>query len=529
MKLSALSKETKVGIFTVAVLLILAYFSVKVGNIHIFKPPTYAISAYFESASGISVGTAVTMAGIKIGTVEKIELDKGMARVYMAINPEYKVYPQYIASIRSTSLLGENYISISPVSGVSGSAGIKQLNNEIVKSEISPHNISDLISKFTRTADNLEQITKSLKNSVGTKTGEKNIKAILANIAILSNNLNRLVYLNQRNVDVILSNFASISRNINGLTVQNDAAITRTIHNFDAISYNLKKELPAITANVKGLSENLNYIVAENKGNINESLANIKEDTKKLNLTLDELYGISSKINNGQGTIGKLVNNNSVYDNLNGSLKGINNLVGGYSNFKIKVNMNSQYLVKSEGSISQVNVKLQPSPDHYYELGVASVPMGYGNTYGETQTTTYTTNNPPSGQFYPSSVTTNTTQYSYSNSIKFNALLAKNFYNFTLLAGLLYSTGAVGVNYYVPDTGKTVKLYARAFGFNAGNNGVNEDVNAGIAYSFYRHLFLDAGYDDIFNNGGNRSVYFGGGVKFTDKDLQYLLVGAKMP
>ena len=217
-----------------------------------------------------------------------------------------------------------------------------------------------------------------------------------------------------------------------------------------------------------------------------------------------------------------------MYDNLNGSLKGINNLVGGYSQFQVKVNMNSQYLARSKGSVSQVNVKLQPSPGHYYELGVASVPMGYGNTYGETQTTTYTTNNPPSGQFYPSSVTTNTTQYSYSNNIKINALIAKNFYNFTLLAGLLYSTGAVGVNYYVPDTGKNLKLYARAFGFNADNNGVSEDINAGIAYTFYRHIFLDAGYDDIFNN-GNRSVYFGGGVKFTDKDLKYLIVGGKMP
>jgi phospholipid/cholesterol/gamma-HCH transport system substrate-binding protein len=523
-----INKETKVGIFTVIVLLILAYFSVKVGKIHIFKQPSYTISAYFKSANGISTGTEVTMAGIKIGTVEKIHLENGLARVYMAIKPEYKVYPQYVASIRSMSLLGESYISISPVSGEAPAQTKESLNSEVIRSEISPQSMSALIMKFSKTASDLEKVSESLKNSVGTKTGEKNIKDILHNVAMLSRNLNRLVYLNQENVNVIMSNFASISKNINGLTVQNDEAITRTIHNFDSISYNLKKELPAITENIKGLSENLNHIVSKNKENINSSLENINADTKKLKLTLNQLYGISSKINNGQGTIGRLVNRNSVYDNLNGSLKGINNLVGGYSQFKVKVNINSQYLARSQGSITQLNVKLQPAPDHYYELGAASVPMGYGNTYGETQTTTYTTNNPPSGQFYPSSVTTDTTQYSYSNSIKFNALIAKNFYNFTLLAGLLYSTGAVGVNYYVPDTGKSVKLYARAFGFNADNNGVSEDINAGIAYSFYRHIFIDAGYDDIFNS-ANRSVYVGGGVKFTDKDLKYLIVGGKMP
>ncbi len=523
-----INKETKVGIFVVIVLLILTYFSIKVGKIHIFKPPTYIISAYFKSANGIGIGTSVTMAGIKIGTVEKIKLENGLARVYMTIKSKYKVYPRYVASIRSMSLLGESYISISQVNGEPKNQTKESLNNEVIKSEISPQSMSALIMKFAKTANNLEKVSKSLKNSIGTKTGEKNIKVILRNIATLSRNLNRLVYINQQNVDVILSNFASISKHINGLTVQNDAAITRTIHNFDSISYNLKQELPAITENIKGLSKNLNYIVTKNKSNINNSLKNINADTKKLKLTLNELYGISSKINNGQGTIGRLVNRNSVYNNLNGSLKGINNIVGGFSQFQVKVNMNSQYLARSKGSISQVNVKLQPSPGHYYELGVASVPMGYGNTYGETQTTTYTTNNPPSGQFYPSSVTTNTTQYSYSNSIKFNALIAKNFYNFTLLAGLLYSTGAVGVNYYVPDMGRNLKLYARAFGFNSNNSGVNEDINAGIAYTFYRHIFLDAGYDNITDN-SQRSIYLGGGVKFTDKDLKYLIVGGKMP
>jgi ABC-type transport system involved in resistance to organic solvents, periplasmic component len=276
-----LNKETKVGIFTVIVLLILAYFSIRVGKVYIFKPPTYTISAYFKSANGIGIGTEVTMAGIKIGRVEKIELENGMARVYMAIDSQYKVYPQYVASIRSMSLLGESYISISPV-GTPAAQTKELLNGEIVKSEVSPQSMSALIMKFAKTADDLEKVSRSLRNSVGTKTGEKHIKEILYNIAMLSKNLNRLVYINQENVNTIMSNFASISKHINGLTVKNDAAITRTIHNFDSISYNLKKELPAITENIRGLSTNLNHIVAKNKNNINESLKNNQLRYKKI-------------------------------------------------------------------------------------------------------------------------------------------------------------------------------------------------------------------------------------------------------
>jgi phospholipid/cholesterol/gamma-HCH transport system substrate-binding protein len=524
-----LNKETKVGIFTVIVLIILAYFSFKVGKIHIFKPKTYAISAYFKSASGIGAGTAVEMAGVRIGKVERIRLQNGQARVYMEINSKYKVYPDYIASIKSMSLLGENYVSIEPANYYNNASKRVIKQNEVIRSIKTPQNISSLIFKFSKTADNLERVTKSLKNSIGTESGQKHLKAIIFNIAKLSDNLNRLVYLNQKNFNIIMSNFADFSKHVNDMTIQNDAALTKTIHNFKAISDNLRYQLPTITRNIKVISENLKGILVKNKGNIDESLKNIKNDTKQLQLTLNQIYGISSKINEGKGTIGKLVNKSSVYRNLNSSLKGMNTLVGGINNFRVKMNMNSQYLVHSEGSLTEVNVKLQPSPGYYYEIGIASTPMGYGNSYRETQTTTYTSNYPPSGQFYPSSVTTNTTQYTYSNSVKFNAEIAKNFYNFTILAGLMYSTGGVGVNYYIPGTHKNLKLYARAFGFNANNGSVSEYVNAGVSYTFLRHLFLDAGYDDIFSKNHNGSIVVGGGVKFTNKDLKYLIAGSKIP
>ncbi len=524
-----LNKETKVGIFTVVILLMLVYFSMKVGKINIFKPHTYTISTYFTSANGIATGTNVEMAGIKVGTVKRIKLEQGKARVYMEINSKYKIYPDYVASIRSMSLLGESYISITPVNTIQSLKSKSIQDREIIKSYKSPENMSNLILKFAKTADNLEHITNSLKKSIGTNTGEHKIKVILSNIAELSDNLNKLVYLNQKNFNVMMTNFAGFSRNINGLTVKNDRALTRTIHNFKTISDNLKQDLPAITNNIKIVSANLSDILTKNKSNINRSIVHIRKDTKQLQLSLNQIYGISSKINEGKGTLGKLVNRNSVYDNLNGSLKGINNLVGGFNSFKIKMNMNSQYLAKSNGSVTEVNIRLQPSPGHYYVLGVDSAPVNYGNSFGETQTTTYTTNNPPSGEFYPSSVTTNTTQYSNSNNIKFNAEIAKNFYNFTFLAGLMYSTGGVGVNYYVPETHRNLKLYARAFGFNSNNGSAEAYVNAGISYTFFRHLFIDTGYDDIFSKNNNRSLFVGGGIKFTDKDLEYLIAGSKMP
>ncbi len=509
------SKETKVGIFTVIVIIILVYFSFKIGKIGIFKPPTYTISTYFKSASGIGTGTVVTMAGIKIGRVSEIKLENGEARVYMNINSRYKVYPSYVASIQSMSLLGGNYISITPVHNYTNNSNNLIKENEVIKS-IPPQDMSHLIRKFSNTASNLEKVAKSLRNTIGTKSGQKNIKATIASIAHLSENLNRLVYLNQKNFNIMMTNFAGFSKTLNSLTVRNNAALARTIRNFKDISDNLRQELPAITSNIKVISGNLKNVMVKNRHNINESLKNISKDSKKLQLTLNQIYGISSKINEGKGTIGKLVNKSSVYRNLNGSLKGVNAIVGGINSLKIKMDMSSEYLMYYSGSLSEVNVKLQPSPSYYLKIGVASTPMNYGNSFKETQTTTYTTNYPPSGQFYPPSVTTNTTQYTSSNAIKFNLEIARSFYNFTLLAGLMYSTGGIGVDYYVPGTSRNLKLYARAFGFSSGNGGASAHVNAGISYTFFRHLFINTGYDDIFSKYNKRSIFIGGGIKFSN-------------
>ena len=93
----------------------------------------------------------------------------------------------------------------------------------------------------------------------------------------------------------------------------------------------------------------------------------------------------------------------------------------------------------------------------------------------------------------------------------------------------MYSTGGVGINYYIPETNKNLKLYARAFGFNSNNGSAEAYVDAGISYTFFKHLFVDTGFDDIFSKNNNRSLFVGGGIKFTDKDLEYLIAGSKMP
>lgn len=137
--------ETAVGLFLVIGFLCFAYISVKLGNVDIFGPETYRVSARFSSISGLKVGANIEIAGVKIGRVAKIKLDNSdySAIVELDINSEVPLQEDCIASIRTSGIIGDKYISIIP-------GGFDELigpGGEIVETEPSI-NIEELISKY---------------------------------------------------------------------------------------------------------------------------------------------------------------------------------------------------------------------------------------------------------------------------------------------------------------------------------------------------------------------------------------------
>ena len=65
------------------------------------------------------------------------------------------------------------------------------------------------------------------------------------------------------------------------------------------------------------LADRVDALVADNRQNLDESIANIKDLSAKLRISADNLNQISGKIARGEGTIGKLVNDETTVDNLN--------------------------------------------------------------------------------------------------------------------------------------------------------------------------------------------------------------------
>lgn len=110
--------DISVGIFMLLGLLALLVMAMKVSNINDFMSrKDYQVTADFTDIGGLKVRAPVTVAGVRIGEVSRIELQAGElnARVTMNLRNDKKIpYEDSSARILTEGLLGSNYISIVP-------------------------------------------------------------------------------------------------------------------------------------------------------------------------------------------------------------------------------------------------------------------------------------------------------------------------------------------------------------------------------------------------------------------------------
>ena len=106
-----------VGIFVALGLGAIVFLSMKVGNLVSFKGEEgYHLEAHFDNIGGLKVRAPVKSAGVVVGRVAQIKLDPKTyeAVAMLNIDPSYKVTKDTIASIWTSGLLGEQYVSLDP-------------------------------------------------------------------------------------------------------------------------------------------------------------------------------------------------------------------------------------------------------------------------------------------------------------------------------------------------------------------------------------------------------------------------------
>ncbi len=137
--------DTIVGIFVVIGIVCIGYLTIKLGKMEVIGHKHYNVSARFQSISGLTPGAHIEMAGVKIGAVDSVSFDveRKVAVVNMKIHKGVTLSEDAIASVKTSGLIGDKYIKLSP-----GSSDVILKDGDTIYETESAIDIEDLVSKY---------------------------------------------------------------------------------------------------------------------------------------------------------------------------------------------------------------------------------------------------------------------------------------------------------------------------------------------------------------------------------------------
>lgn len=140
-----ISTEFVVGLFLLSGIAAVAYLSVVISGVSAFSGDGYQLLAKFENSSGLKKGAVIEIAGVRVGEVKTIQLDRESQEsfVWLEIDQDVDVQDDAVASIRTAGIIGDKFVKIS----TGGSDDLLVDGDEIIETEPSI-SIEELVSKY---------------------------------------------------------------------------------------------------------------------------------------------------------------------------------------------------------------------------------------------------------------------------------------------------------------------------------------------------------------------------------------------
>ena len=245
--------------------------------------------ALYDNVEGLQVGTKVTVNGLSVGKVAMIDFLPNTTQILVSftIRNDVVFSKNSVAELYEAGLIGGKSIAIHPVydnytkfkSGDTLKSSVKPGLTDVVNQQIAP--LQQKLEKVLTNADSLFSGVNNVLNS----EGKNNLSTTLENLSSAV-----------KNTDELVSRFNSISKNQN-------KNINRTIENLSIISESLNK-----------ISDSLS------KSNLKQTIYNFEKLSSNF-------IDVLTEIQNGKGTINKLIYQDSLYQNLKNSSKAIEILI----------------------------------------------------------------------------------------------------------------------------------------------------------------------------------------------------------
>ncbi len=536
--------EVKVGLMSFIAMLILLSMTFSVGKLNPFRRVGPKVPIAFNYVGNLKKDANARISGVIIGSIKEIKLVDNKVHVIIELNlPDTKIKNNCQIFISSEGLIGESYIDIKmvkedapyyeegdpPLVG-SDPVGVGEIMSDTKALTVKLQKTLDMvISEKSQT--NMDIIMTNLAES--TKGLNELFKQNQAMVASIIENLHKMVKDNQKNIQKTTSNFSSASSEFKDITVDSKGKINNIMSSLDSLAQTLDKKTGALADELLKLVKSINNFSDENQKKLSIVLSNMESITQKLNQMTNTFVEISEKIDKGPGTLGKLINDSKLYDNLNKAVEEAKTITPELRMTLTSLREISEKVNKGEGTLGQmihdkelyknVNELVVDSRKVISRVTDLRTFWGYQldyrfpNTKDKNDIIKEDYKNsfvfkiePREGKYYKLELN------DVGDKDKISVEVGQTYFNkLVLRAGVVESSGGVGANYLLFNNRLSTGLTAYNF---------NDKARPSLKFSNEFHMFENAYFTFGVDNFINRERYYAGmRYLLEDKDIKYLL------
>ena len=481
---------------------------------------TYELYAYFDDVTGLLPRSQVRVAGIQIGEVRSISLDGNVARVVFAISEnvvlhegeEQNGFFKNGATIakKMSGILGDYHLDLTP-----GVQGRQLVAGDRIYNVLQTMGFEALLNDAGRIMANVSQVTETMSSVFGGNEGEQRFMDIIEDLHETMRAVREIATTNTDKINAIVMNVEAVTR---------DAA--KLAHMGSSEMPVLTRELRAAVADMRSMIRSTQSGVDGTFSIAHDSIAKLADSIDKLDRSLTNIERITQRMDEGEGSVGRLLVDNTIADEAESLLKetralirsgtetvdGANALLSPISNMNVDISLRSDYLINANAFRVDFGVKLQSSPDKFYLLNLIMDPNGKSTTKH------VLTDSSASGPVYETVTTTD-------SSFLFSAQFAKRWRWFVGRFGIIENTGGIGgdlmlfnddlrfaVDLYDFNGDKYPRMRATALAY----------LSLAFPWNWTKAFYLSAGIDNPFNH-NTFDYYFGLGFRFSDNDVKSLM------
>ena len=278
-----LSNEVRLGIIVTVTIAVVIWGLNFLKGKNILKA-TKSYYAIYEQIGGLEVNAKVFMNGYRIGQVDEIFFNddrSGNLTIVMDVHKKHRIPVGSVSEIFSSDMLGTKAVQIVLAEneafhehGDTLESNFKMGLDQKLESQLLP--VKDKAEKLIVTIDSLLQNLQYVFD----ETTMNSLRKSISNLEQSSDGVKEMLADNGK-LRLLIGHIESITDNL----TENNEAISKAIHNFSSISDSLAQ-------------------------------ANLKTTVEQTNLALEQTHILLKKINDGEGTLGMLVNNDTLYRHL---------------------------------------------------------------------------------------------------------------------------------------------------------------------------------------------------------------------